>query len=324
MILAMNAMADAVENSEFVIMCMSDSYKQSTYCQAEAEYAFNCKRRLLPLIVRTGYRPDGWLGFMIGSRIYVDFGRYDFETACEKLMTEINLQRQRPPPTKANQMTTHEKPCEPPTKPSSITISQREKPALTLDNKVLAVYMRRKASNNFTKKHLEKWTEGDVLDFLSTERLVPLMPLCETMDGGAFLQLYKMCSADSNRAYILLNNEMKTIYKMNLPIGIYTRFLSVMEKRIHSTPKMSPVQIVNVPPLPKIKSMPKVVPKIPEIIVNQHRSPPPLFQLPVTHQPYDILITSDASALEVLRAVERHGPKIQQLTLSPNRTPIYL
>ena len=36
----MNAMADAVENSEFVIMCMSDSYKQSTYCQAEAEYAF--------------------------------------------------------------------------------------------------------------------------------------------------------------------------------------------------------------------------------------------------------------------------------------------
>ncbi|CAF3545088.1 unnamed protein product [Rotaria socialis] len=55
----MNAMADAVENSEFVLVCMSDSYKQSTYCQAEAEYAFGCKRRLVPLKVRPRYRAAG-------------------------------------------------------------------------------------------------------------------------------------------------------------------------------------------------------------------------------------------------------------------------
>jgi hypothetical protein len=106
----MSAMADAVENSEFVMMCMSDSYKQSTYCQAEAEYAFKCKRRLLPLIMRPGYKPDGWLGFMIGSRIYVDFGRYDFETACEKLMTEISLQRRQTMPTIVINPLQHEKP----------------------------------------------------------------------------------------------------------------------------------------------------------------------------------------------------------------------
>ncbi|CAF4792092.1 unnamed protein product, partial [Rotaria magnacalcarata] len=46
---ATQAMTDAVENSEFIIICMSDSYKRSAYCQAEAEYAFRCKRRLLPV-----------------------------------------------------------------------------------------------------------------------------------------------------------------------------------------------------------------------------------------------------------------------------------
>jgi hypothetical protein len=32
---------------------------------------------------------------MIGSRICADFVRYDFDTACEKLLTEISLQRKQ-------------------------------------------------------------------------------------------------------------------------------------------------------------------------------------------------------------------------------------
>ena len=36
----MVAMADAIENSNIVLICMSDAYKQSVYCQSEAHYAF--------------------------------------------------------------------------------------------------------------------------------------------------------------------------------------------------------------------------------------------------------------------------------------------
>ena len=184
--------------------------------------------------------------------------------------------------------------------------------------------MRRKASTNFTQKVLEEWTEADVLDFLFNQRLVPLMPLCETMDGGALIQLYKMCSSDSNRSYSLLNNEMKAIYKMNLPIGVYTRFLSVMEKSTRAGPKPPPIEMKKTPAWPIIKPAPKVAPKIPEIVVTQPSSPSQSqLQMPTTHRPYDILITSDAPALEVLRAVERYGTKIQQFTLSTNRTPLY-
>ncbi|CAF2346304.1 unnamed protein product [Rotaria sp. Silwood2] len=86
----MEVVAEAIENSQFVIICMSDSYKSDNYCQAEAEYAFNSKRFLLPLILRTGYRPDGWLASITkkGST-YIDFAGSDFKTASTWLLEEI-------------------------------------------------------------------------------------------------------------------------------------------------------------------------------------------------------------------------------------------
>ncbi|CAF4191809.1 unnamed protein product, partial [Rotaria sordida] len=60
----MMAMAEAVENSEFILICMSDTYKQSVYCQSEAHYAFERRCHLIPLIMKPCYKPDGWLGIM--------------------------------------------------------------------------------------------------------------------------------------------------------------------------------------------------------------------------------------------------------------------
>ncbi|CAF1276393.1 unnamed protein product [Rotaria sordida] len=55
----MVAMAEAIENSEFVLICMSDTYKQSVYCQSEAHYAFERRCHLIPLIMKPCYKPDG-------------------------------------------------------------------------------------------------------------------------------------------------------------------------------------------------------------------------------------------------------------------------
>ncbi|CAF4661532.1 unnamed protein product, partial [Rotaria sp. Silwood2] len=54
----MTAMAEAIENSEFVLICMSDTYKQSVYCQSEAHYAFERRCHLIPLIMKPTYKPD--------------------------------------------------------------------------------------------------------------------------------------------------------------------------------------------------------------------------------------------------------------------------
>ena len=85
----MIAMADAIENSNVILMCMSDNYKQSVYCQSEAHYAFERRRRIIPLIVKSYYKPDGWLGIIVSGKLYVDFTKLEFNSAYEKLNNEI-------------------------------------------------------------------------------------------------------------------------------------------------------------------------------------------------------------------------------------------
>lgn len=95
----MVAMADAIENSEFVFICMSEAYKQSAYCQSETHYAFERQCHLIPLIMKPSHRPDGWLGILVSGKIYVDFPKLGFDIAYEKLkkrsinIEQIELQR---------------------------------------------------------------------------------------------------------------------------------------------------------------------------------------------------------------------------------------
>jgi hypothetical protein len=315
----MNAMADAVENSEFVIMGMSDSYKQSTYCQAEAEYAFKCKRRLLPLIMREGYRPDGWLGFMIGSRIYVDFGRYDFETACEKLMTEINHQRKRPPPPKTVQLGQHEIPAKTISNNQQIYAPHAEKSVVTSNNHAFSLYTHRKPMSNFIRKPINRWTESDVLDFLFTQRLIQLMPLCEAMNGQALMRLYKMCISRNSKIYTLLHHELNSTYKMKLPIGIYIRFLSAVEQRLTTDPPAS-YQIIPELPVRPVTTFPQEY-----FTHSSSRSVVNNFPFPCSSNPdqtYDLLITSNASSVEVLRAVELYGLNFEKMSSALTQNPV--
>jgi hypothetical protein len=307
----MSAMAHAVENSEFVLICMSNSYKQSTYCQAEAEYAFGCKRRLLPLIVRPNYRADGWLGFLIGSRIYIDFGRFDFPTACNKLMNEIRLQQDKLP-IKTVALPSHDvpevtsigtlSPIVPTRKTSSETpISMLEDtlepkrilptptnmfvrvPQKQLLSELPDKYMKRQATANFQHRSLHTWTESDVLDFLFMHRLNELMVPCETMNGCALMQLYKMCTTHINQAYTLLNDQLQQTYDMTLSIGIYTRFLSIMEEKL-AKPVINEAQV-------------------PEIVSTMKSN-------------YDLLITSNASTTSLLQFVDHVLPQLSTDDLS--------
>ena len=36
----------------------------------EAEYAYNLKKTLIPILVEDGYKPDGWLGLLLGTKLY--------------------------------------------------------------------------------------------------------------------------------------------------------------------------------------------------------------------------------------------------------------
>ena len=59
----MQRMADAIEQSRCILICMSENYFLSSYCQLEAQYAFQKQRVLIPIKVQAGYKPDAWLAF---------------------------------------------------------------------------------------------------------------------------------------------------------------------------------------------------------------------------------------------------------------------
>ena len=102
----MEAMALAVERAAVVLICMSQMYKDSASCRtgtvmlaivseirqvctksmffwrtnnsakkhfvSEAEYTYSQRKDIIPLLLQQGYVPDGWLGALVGTRIYVD------------------------------------------------------------------------------------------------------------------------------------------------------------------------------------------------------------------------------------------------------------
>jgi hypothetical protein len=85
----MDAMAQAIERSQKVIICMSEDYRKSNYCRAEANYAFRRQREIIPIVLQKHYKPDGWLLFLIGQLLYVDFTKYEFDQAMMMLLKEV-------------------------------------------------------------------------------------------------------------------------------------------------------------------------------------------------------------------------------------------
>ena len=46
---------------------------------------------VVPVLLQNGYRPDGWLGILIGSKKFYDFsGKYDFGKKFREMKTELD------------------------------------------------------------------------------------------------------------------------------------------------------------------------------------------------------------------------------------------
>eukprot|EP00051_Salpingoeca_urceolata_P003175 m.55773 g.55773 ORF g.55773 m.55773 type:complete len:677 (+) comp12553_c0_seq2:228-2258(+) len=86
----LEAMALAVEGAAVVCVCVSASYKDSNNCRLEAEYAFNQKVKVVPLLVQNEYRATGWLGALLGSKLWYDFSSaHNFDATMDALVREL-------------------------------------------------------------------------------------------------------------------------------------------------------------------------------------------------------------------------------------------
>ncbi|XP_054757250.2 uncharacterized protein LOC129263364 [Lytechinus pictus] len=64
------AMAEAVENADMIIACITSGYQDSQDCRTEASYAYECKKKIIPVKVRPDFKASGWLGGITAGKIY--------------------------------------------------------------------------------------------------------------------------------------------------------------------------------------------------------------------------------------------------------------
>ena len=86
----LEAMAKAVENSSVVLVCVSQKYKESPNCRSEAEYAYQLRKDIIPLMMQRKYKADGWLGMLVGTKLWIDFqSRQLIDAGVGKLIKEL-------------------------------------------------------------------------------------------------------------------------------------------------------------------------------------------------------------------------------------------
>ncbi|PFX17112.1 uncharacterized protein LOC111341315 [Stylophora pistillata] len=86
----LESMARAVENASVVLVCVSQKYKESPNCRSEAEYTYQLHKDIIPLMMDGKYRPDGWLGFIVGSKFWIDFSeKHKLDSNVDKLVKEL-------------------------------------------------------------------------------------------------------------------------------------------------------------------------------------------------------------------------------------------
>ncbi|KAH9260603.1 hypothetical protein BASA81_001070 [Batrachochytrium salamandrivorans] len=87
----MTAMTDAVSKSTVVLVLVSPFYKESPNCQMECQFAHNNNRKLIPVLVEPGYvfKADGWLGLLLGSKLYYDVSRFHNKVQMEPIIFNL-------------------------------------------------------------------------------------------------------------------------------------------------------------------------------------------------------------------------------------------
>jgi len=87
----LGSMANGIEESNVVLIGLSKKYKESANCRTEAEYAYKLKKPIVPLLLEKNYEPDGWLGALLGMKLYVDISEYNIDEKFPDIFNQINV-----------------------------------------------------------------------------------------------------------------------------------------------------------------------------------------------------------------------------------------
>ena len=200
----LEAMASGVEQAKLVLICYSEHYKQSNMCRTEAEYVFRLGKPFIPINLEYRYFPTGWLGIIIGARLYVDFSlhKHTLEVVFGRLDNEMNsiLSKQgdidEDPASKLEKSSHDRSPGT--TQMSSTNVTNHDGPFYSLcpccDSEILMIPFG-DAAHPFTPKKeigkkIVKWTPKDVNKWVQSEGFSK--GVLANFDGSSLIGFFNM------------------------------------------------------------------------------------------------------------------------------------
>jgi hypothetical protein len=124
--------------------------------------------KIVPILLQEHYRPDGWLLFLIGQLLYVDFTKFGFSRAMNMLLNELKAEEifeinATPVRSRADTV-------------SAVCNEQTEVTVNLLPASVLP-------------KNIQDWTKKNVYDWLIEHDLIQMSQLLTNCDGRGLLYL---------------------------------------------------------------------------------------------------------------------------------------
>ncbi|KAL3307405.1 hypothetical protein Ciccas_014082 [Cichlidogyrus casuarinus] len=100
----LDTMAEVVEQCSVMITLFSQSYKDSASTRMESQYASNLHKPVIFVRAQEKYRPDGWLGLLLGADIYIDLsGKYPYENKIDELYHRVMASLGKSPQTNSGE-----------------------------------------------------------------------------------------------------------------------------------------------------------------------------------------------------------------------------
>ncbi|RNA19530.1 hypothetical protein BpHYR1_029543 [Brachionus plicatilis] len=172
---SLDSMAKAVEMSFCVLICITEKYRLSEFCQAEATYAFRLGKPIIPLIMQKGYENvQGWLGIIQKDKMNVNFIKYSFEECIKRLKHELD---------------------------SLVTVSVENGP--------------KNGSGSMEKCSIETWDRAKVKEWFDLNQInMLILDKINISDGAILQQLYEMRRDAPEFYFQLLNSNQIDAHSM--------------------------------------------------------------------------------------------------------------
>ncbi|CAF3436539.1 unnamed protein product [Rotaria socialis] len=205
----LDAMSDAIESSTIFLMCLTEKYKDSPSCRLECEYAYQRKKHIIPLLLQANYKPDGWLGIILGSKLYINYAKKPFEAAYSETLGELqatmNPTERKPtvPPVKKH--------APPPQQSSTIidTTTTRTSPSQGALAHLMSQFRIDKQSEtmSISLANLEKLSITDTQRLLAENGLEKFMPIFLDVDGVKLIKLFEIKNKAPQCYYMLIKDQ---------------------------------------------------------------------------------------------------------------------